>query len=123
MLPAARRRLADVLDCLGLLQILTVSFCRTCNNPLTYPEWFRHSQLHRAQLPYDTSIDVVPILRSTLSLLERSIYRERDSPPILLVIDLLRDTIAELEIAKRLPDIPEPPASAPRTASAKARPE
>jgi hypothetical protein len=74
-------------------------------------------------MPYDTSIEVVPILRSTLSLLEHSDYPEKDSIPILLVIDLLHDTIAALEAAKHPPAIAEPPASPPRAASAKPRPK
>jgi len=74
-------------------------------------------------MPYGTSIDVVPILRSTLSLLEHSEFPEKNSPPILLVIDLLRDTIAVLEIAKRPPGTAEPPECAPRAAFARTRRE
>lgn len=56
-------------------------------------------------MPYEASIDVVQILRSTLYLLERADYPQKGSSAIAAIVGHLRLTIAELEgDAKRPPE-------------------
>jgi hypothetical protein len=54
-------------------------------------------------MSYEAHIDVVPVLRSTLYLLERSQYPEKESPTIEALVLHLRQAIADLETAKRPP--------------------
>ena len=54
-------------------------------------------------MSYEASIDVVPILCSTLHLLEHGRYPEKESPTIEALVLHLRQAVADLESAKRPP--------------------
>jgi hypothetical protein len=54
-------------------------------------------------MSYETHIDVVPVLRSTLYLLEHSQYPEKESRTVEALVLHLRQAIEDLETCKRLP--------------------
>ena len=85
-----------------------ICLCKTCDLGAIirkFPERSRQCTVSKAPMPYEASIDVVQILRSTLYLLEHADYPQKGSSAIAAIVAHLRLTIAELEGgAKRPPE-------------------